>query len=139
MKPFLTITVPEAPSFEEFVVAMKPFGSYLKPSHPINLIGAEILKEVEESVKTAKLEFNKMKKCGAQASGSGGLEPSWEQNINSILASCVSAGVTAAALWMDLERSSRMDVGGTLKMSLLEPGKRYHDWWIVPQIVREKS
>jgi len=24
-----------------------------------------------------------------------------------------------------------------LKLEILEPGKRYHDWWVVPKIVSE--
>jgi hypothetical protein len=127
MKPFLSITAPETPTFEEFEEAMCPFGPYEKPSIPIVAIGKEYLAGVEESVKLAKGEFASVKKIGAEGCGSGGLEESWGKNISTVLASCIATGIAIAAL----------KGGKGLKLEILEPGKRYHDWWVVPKIVSE--
>jgi hypothetical protein len=133
MKPFLGITAPEIPSFEEFEEAMHPFGPYEKPSIHFLAVWKEFLAGVEESVKIAKGEFANLKKIGAEGCGSGGLEESWGKNISSVLASCIATGIAVAAV-----KTAGVEKGGSgLKLEILEPGKRYHDWWVVPKIVSD--
>lgn len=130
MKPFLGITAPETPSFEEFEEAMHPFGPYLKPTIQFGAVGKEFLEGVEENVKIAKSEFANMKKIGAEGCGCGGLEESWGKNISSVLASCIATGIAVAALKTGARKEG-------LKLEILLPGKRYHDWWVVPKISSE--
>lgn len=56
------------------------------------------------------------------------------------VSACVASSVAAGLLVSDLrsQRSKKAEsfekIGVAFRLELPEPGKRYHDWWIVPKL-----
>ncbi|QDS76903.1 hypothetical protein FKW77_004092 [Venturia effusa] len=126
MKPFLGITAPPTPSFNDYAYAMEPFGSYSE----VNDIGDEIfdalLQAVGHQVTVAKEEFTKYKTIGPEAASHKGLEDIFNKDIGGLIWSCVATNVAVAMLKNKAK----------LSMELPKPGSRKHEWWIVPTVKR---
>lgn len=124
MEPFLGILAPPLPSFQEFAVAIAPFGPY--EGHGVDE-GAfkALLQDIGGQVSVAKEEFTAYKTIGAEKAAMGGLEDVFNKNIGGLLWSCVATHVAIAML-----------NGKKVKMELPKPEARKHEWWIVPTIKR---
>jgi len=49
-----------------------------------------------------------------------------------VLASCIATGIAVATI---KTAAAKKEGQGKLKLEIAEPGKRYHDWWVVPKLV----
>ncbi|KAF2432306.1 Mak10-domain-containing protein [Tothia fuscella] len=130
MKPFLDVTGATVPPFAEYSESITLFGPYSSPTVNIRSITPEYLSNIDTLVKEAKAGFASVKKMGVKAAMCEGVEGWWMKNVNSVLASCVAAGIAVSAVRGRVERSEEEVMG----VEVLEPGKRYHDWWVVPKI-----
>jgi hypothetical protein len=76
MKPFLRVTSPPPPSFEEWHTQLHPFGSY-EDKTTFEKGRSAYLEAVDQHIRTAKIQFLVMKKLGAAAAGCDGMEEIW--------------------------------------------------------------
>ena len=70
MKPFLSITAPELPPFQEYDEVLHPFGPYTAPTVDLKFTNGIFLQSIEDDLKTAKIEFAGLKKIGPAGAGS---------------------------------------------------------------------
>ena len=151
MKPFLTLTPSEVIPFAELTAQLHPYGPYDKPNRKPNLStilsDSVIWQYMDQAVKSAKEEFAKLKKLGAKAARAEGVKGSWEEGVQGYLLSCVATGVAIATVKDICKGFSKEGEGGVegvknkLRVEIVEAGgdkvgKRYHEWWVVPKVVK---
>jgi hypothetical protein len=145
MKPFLAVQPPEVPPFEDFKAHTQPYGPYDAPdpafATEVRNERSELWAEVDGNVKTAKDAFSELKRLGAGAAKSQGVEKAWGREVQSLLASCVALGVASAGVKDAVRKAGE---GGNLKAlgiraEIPESGakKRYAEGWIVVKVVKE--
>ncbi|GME59842.1 Mak10 subunit NatC N(alpha)-terminal acetyltransferase [Neofusicoccum parvum] len=130
------------PPFEEFDKDLHPFGPYDAPDRPLPEIIYRLTHDVENMVKEAKSEIAALKKLGAKAAKSEGVKEAWDKNVQNALLSCIATGLAGATLakLTRAENLAEIVQQKGVKMGEAEPGKKYHDWWIVPKVeVVDKS
>ncbi|KAE9989850.1 hypothetical protein EG327_002191 [Venturia inaequalis] len=124
MEPFLGITAPPTPTYQEFAEATAPFGPYEDNDVDEEVFQA-MLQNISRQVSVAREEFTAYKTIGAEKAANGGLEHVFNGNIGGLLWSCVATNVAVAML-----------DGKEVTMELPRPEARRHEWWIVPTIKR---
>lgn len=56
------------------------------------------------------------------------------QDIDGTLRACITTGVAIASLRKAFQTHRENDIGKHVLLEIAEPGKRYHDWWVLPKI-----
>jgi hypothetical protein len=149
MKPFLALSPPEAPPFEDFQAHSQPYGPpppSLADSPPEAFVRdvrdgeSSLWKEVDTHLKAAKAAFTEYKKLGAEAAKAKGVEASWSEEVKSLLASCVSLGLAVKGIKDAVLAGDEggEEVGKRIKIEIPEAGagKRYAEGWIVGKVSR---
>lgn len=144
MKPFLSLSPPEAPPFEDFKTHTQPYGEYTAPDPSffthVKDLSSELWTEVDLHLKAAKDILAEVKKMGPVAAKSNGVEKAWTKNVQNALASCVALGVAIAGV-KDAVAEKNTTIGTALgiKIEIPEPGtgNRYCDEWIVAKVVKQ--
>lgn len=124
MKPFMSISLPAMPTFEEFTV-----GSTLPDS------SSDVLLEyADRATVGAKKGFETLSKLSAEESFSVGSHERWTTSVKNSLKSCIAAGLAISTIRKEL---SRIEGGAELsvKVEVPTPDKAYHEWWIVPKVL----
>lgn len=124
MKPYLAVTDPAPPSLESFKSAQTLTGS------PEDAVAG-----VEARVKPIKEHLAKLKKVSPTAGKFVGTEARWNAQIKQLETTSVAIFVGASLLKRTM--GGGVGEGGlreVLEVSIPPPGKRYNDWWVVPQI-----
>jgi hypothetical protein len=148
MKPFLALQPPEAPPFEDFKAHSQPYGppssspsttdeSFIKH---VKDKDSQLWQEVDTHVKAAKVAFAEYKKLGPSAAKVEGVNRSWENEVKSMLATCVSLGLAAKEVRDEVTGETDGDggVGKGIRIDIPEAGtgKRYAEGWIVGKIAK---
>ncbi|ORY63957.1 Mak10 subunit, NatC N-terminal acetyltransferase-domain-containing protein [Pseudomassariella vexata] len=124
MKPFMTIGLPQLPTFDEFTKAT---------AQPETAVDA-LLTYAESAVGGAKKGYEALSKMTDGQTFSVGCHGRWLANVKDCLKAAISAGIAVTTLQKTI---AKVGDGGELKLKVEMPeaGKGYHDWWIVPKIV----
>ncbi|KAI1139645.1 Mak10-domain-containing protein [Hypoxylon sp. FL0543] len=134
MKPFRSIALPPLPTFDEFTRAT------LQPETSTY----DLLKYAESAVGGARKGYEALSKMSPAQAFSANSHDRWVANVRGCLKAAIAAGVAVSTLQRAFERaggSASKEVefeegkGLGLKVEMPEPGKGYHDWWIVPKLV----
>ena len=139
MRPFFSVSVPEAMSFEVFLAATK-----LETQSD-----RKLLADSERYLTLAKRGWDEARKRGwrDQTTSVGGTQSErgffdqlWSRDMTQILKACIGTGVAIATL------STRLTTGPdacgpklpNLKIELPSPGQHdcWHNWWLVPRILQ---
>jgi hypothetical protein len=101
---------------------------------------SQLWQEVDTHVKAAKVAFAEYKKLGPSAAKVEGVNRSWEDEVKSMLATCVSLGLAAKEV-RDVvtgEKDGDGGVGKGIRIDIPEAGtgKRYAEGWIVGKIAK---
>lgn len=124
MKPYLAVADPRPPSLEEFQLSQR-----IQTSSEQALIG------LENDIKQAKTQLASLKLKSPQDAKYIGTEDRWKTEIKQLETTCVAVSVSLSLLKRTLAKHGG-DAGIERKMIVAypEPEKRYHPWWIVPQL-----
>jgi len=162
MKPFLALSPPEAPPFEDFKEYTLPFGplpcaagsaaAEASTSPGQDFVAAvknpssDTWSEIETHIQTAKTALQEYRRLGFQAAKAEGVQRSWESDVQSLVASCVALGlavkgvkdgvVSAAA---GSNEGEGLVLGKGIRIEVPEAGKRYSEGWIVPRVLLPKE
>jgi hypothetical protein len=127
MKPYVAVTDPALPSLESMESAQTVEGSLI-----------DAVAKIEARVPPIKAHLTKLKTFSPQAGKYVGTETRWKSQIKQLETTCVAIFVGASSLKRTVENGSE-DLRGKLEVIIPQPGKRYHDWWVVPQIKPKKA
>jgi len=141
MKPYLSMThsLHEIPSLSDMIHA----GSFTDGTiqSACSAIGADI--------KDARAALAKLKETSPEHGKYLGTEEKWRREIKQIETTCVAVSVQASQVLRIGEtrgvKNVQVDVKAgwgilmdELEVTIAPPGKRYHDWWVVPQVKEKK-
>jgi hypothetical protein len=123
------VTGPPLPSLESF-----------ESSQKITTTLAEAVAEIEARVPPIKAHLAKLKTFTPLAGKYVGTETRWKAQIKQLETTSVAIFVGASLLKRTLgTEGGEKGLQGKLEVSIPPPGKRYHDWWVVPQIKPKKA
>jgi hypothetical protein len=127
LKPFAAVTDPPFPSLKSFEAAQTLSTSL-----------SEAVTRIEARVSPIKAHLTKLKTFSPQAGKYVGTETHWKAQITRLETTSVAIFVGTSVLKRTLKKGT--DGGdedrlqGKLEVRVPAMGKRYHDWWVVPQI-----
>ncbi|KAI0484617.1 Mak10-domain-containing protein [Xylariaceae sp. FL0804] len=135
MKPFAQIGLPQLPAHEALRRAT---------AQPATSCGA-LLRYADGAVGGARKGFEALARMSDTQAFSVNAHARWVGNVRGCLRAAIAAGVavsTALKAWEKAEEEEDPELewqgetlqGVELRCELPEPGKRYHDWWIVPKL-----
>lgn len=141
MKPFLSLQPPEVPPFEDFKAHTQPYGAYELPDDTfkseLHDSNSELWMEIDNSLRMAKEAFAELKKLGARAAKTEGVEKAWGKDVQSALASCIALGVAVAGVKDAVMRTGDGDkVGVKVEVPESGVGKRYAEGWVVVKVLK---
>lgn len=124
MKPFVSIGLPDLPSFEDFTQGTT------QPDTPSD----EILAYGERALAGAKRGFEALSKFSPEESFSVSSHDRWVASMKNGLKSCIAAGIAFSALQKGLREAGGDEKSIKLQAEVPTPAKSYHEWWLVPRI-----
>nr|OQO31272.1 hypothetical protein B0A51_01026 [Rachicladosporium sp. CCFEE 5018] len=130
MKPYLAITSPAVPSAELCIRAGR-----VQESTSITL------HRIEATITSAKSHLAVLKKADIAAAKYRGSQERWKLEIKQSETTCVAISVAVTVLKRALASATSGEegvLGDRFQVNLPVPEKRYHVWWVVPQL-REKD
>lgn len=141
MRPFLSISLPEVPSYPEFTAlvsvrsAVKPGVQGSRPSTTdLNEQALNILDVAEEALKVARKEWEAISKANAETARCVGCEDWWRTSVKNVLRACITANIGVATAKKITANTSSTGLREKLKVEIMESEKGYHAWWVVPKI-----
>jgi hypothetical protein len=142
MKPFLSLQPPEVPPFEDFREHTQPYGPYDSPNATFKSEmqdpASDLWTEIDNNLKGAKEAFAEVKKLGATAAKTEGVEKVWTKDVQSALASCIALGVAIAGVKSVVTKKGKgEELGVKIEVPESGVGKRYAEGWVVVKILKE--
>lgn len=144
MRPFISISLPEVPSYQQFAALISlrmpdkngMYGSKVKPATQleINLQAAQMLELAEQSLKAARREWEAVSKANAETARCQGCEDWWKTSVKNVMRACINANIVVSTAKKALANAGTRDARDVLKVETVESVKGYHPWWIVPKI-----
>ncbi|RYP84567.1 hypothetical protein DL769_001155 [Monosporascus sp. CRB-8-3] len=142
-RPFVAIALPQLPMFDEFTRAV---------SQPETGI-PDLLKYAGSAIAGARKGYEALAKLPDQQAFCVRSGDRWRADVNGCQKAAIAAGVAVTQLAkafdvaagivdggegeLAAEGEESLDVG--LRVEFPEPGKGYHDWWIVPRLIPTSS
>lgn len=126
MKPFLTIADADIPDLASV------------RQSPVSLDASS--RAVNTELKSTRGFLGDLKKVTPQQGKYIGTEQQWKKEIKQWETTCVAIAVQTSQLARCCEKAGRKDVqagdnlADVIEAAIPPPGKRYHDFWIVPQL-----
>lgn len=105
---------------------------------------AQVCSRIGTWIKTARAHLNELKTMSATQAKYVGTEERWRLEIKSLEKVCVATSVASAQLEGTCKKHGKLDarvgddLGHLIEMTIPPPGKRYHDWWAVPQLKEKR-
>lgn len=144
MRPFLSMSLPETPSYEEFtsLVSLRtPEKHDASSSHDssathamLNEQASSILEVADQALKVARREWEAVSKANAETARCTGCEDWWRTSVKNVLRACITANIMVATAKKAVAKAGSGSIRHVLSVELVESGKGYHPWWIVPRI-----
>lgn len=144
MRPFLSISLPEVPSFPEFtsLVSLRtPEKNQKQPTRSGTASQTEIkdqahsiLEITDQALKIARNEWEAISKANPDTARCTGCEDWWRISVKNVLRSCITANIMVATAKRALANVGSRSAQDALSVEIPESGKGYNPWWVVPQI-----
>ncbi|KAL8833043.1 MAG: hypothetical protein Q9170_004548 [Blastenia crenularia] len=134
MRPFMQLSIPELPSYNEVAAA-----TLVDSSHEVDHSGqgstiqaSSFLDIAEEAAKVARKEYGAMRKIDAGTARYASSEEWWKTSIKNTIRACIACSIAIATAKKGLQHAKPL--GDMLTVEIPEAGKHYHDYWIVPKL-----
>lgn len=144
MRPFLAVSLPEVPSYSEFasLLSLRTLdqGKGDDPEKTAaknienNEQAASILDVADLALKEARKSWEAISKANTEQARCIGCEDWWRTSMRNVMRSCITANIMVATSKKAISQAGSSDAGDMLKIEMIQAEKRYHPWWIVPQI-----
>jgi N-alpha-acetyltransferase 35, NatC auxiliary subunit len=131
MKPYMSVSRELILSPQAFREAEKAVGTV-----------ESACKIIHADVKDAKSGLAELKKVTPQQGNYLSTEGEWTKEIRQLETTCVAVAVQTSQLERIAEKHGKKEEGslkGLVEVSIPPPGKRYHEWWVVPMVKEKKS
>lgn len=136
MKPFLGMFNDQEPSLDDFDTRKKEMASALPST----------IEAIISIIQETKKHLVALKKTSPAEGKYFGTEEQWKKEMKNLETVCVAITVTLSQvhrIWQSSRESARggekKSFKNLIEISIPPPGKRYHDWWVIPQIREVKK
>ncbi len=144
MRPFIPISLPEVPSYQQFAALISlrtpdknsMHGSKVtSPTQSeINQQAAQMIELAEQSLKAARREWEAVSKANAETARCQGCEDWWRTSVKNVMRACINANIMVSTAKKALANAGSRNACDVLNVEMVESAKGYHRWWIVPKI-----
>ena len=144
MRPFLSVSLPEVPSYPEFASRVslhtteRAAGDHLRQiASRVNDSGDEaslILDFADQALKTARKHWEAISRATAETANCVGCEDWWRSSVKNVVRACITANIMIATSKKAMTNAASKDVREVLKVELVQSNELYHAWWMVPKI-----
>ena len=130
MKPYLTVINDPIPTLNDLHIAQKEAGLHIPST----------CDDISYLIQQAKSSLASLKQLTPEQGRYIGTEEQWKREIKQLETTCVAIAVQISQLARIAEKHGVKDASvedgltGQIEVTVLPPEKRYHRWWIVPQI-----
>jgi len=144
MRPFLSMSLPETPSYEELTSLVslrtpaKADADSSKTSSAthavLNQQALSIIEVAEQALKVARKEWEAVSKANAETARCVGCEDWWRTLVKNVLRACITANIMVATAKKTVATAGSKNIRDALCVEMADSGKGYHPWWLVPRI-----
>ena len=141
MRPFLAISLPEVPSYDQFISSVSLRPDAKASAAKVAAQAMSILNVAERAFKGARKDWEAISKTSAELARCQGCEEWWRAGVKDVLRSVIMSSIAVANAKKALNSVSNVaDIKAKLKVRIgaedaaKGKGKGYHAWWIVPEI-----
>ena len=100
----------------------------------INQQAAPMLELAEQSLKSARREWEAVSKANAETARCQGCEDWWRTAVKNVMRACINANIVVSTAKKALANAGARKACDVLKVEMVESVKGYHQWWIVPKV-----
>ena len=136
MRPFLPLPLPEVPSYPDFI-SITSFGTAGTQdyAHPISEQPASaILDAADQALRVARKDWEAISKANAEVARCVGCEDWWRTGVKNVLRACIAGNIAVATARKAVANAGSKSAKDVLIAEIVESGKGYHTWWIIPRI-----
>ncbi len=140
MRPFLSVSLPEVPSYEDFSsLVFLQNGESARPHTHSSVdehqeYALSILDVCEQDMKVARREWEAMGKQSPEAARYQGCEDWWRSSIRDVVRASIAGSIAVATARKGVMAWRGKDLKDVLSVEIPAHGKRYHPWWVVPSV-----
>ena len=144
MRPFLSIALPELPSYQQFTALVslrmpEKKGLHIVEEEPVtystaNEQACQMLELSEQSLKAARKEWEAISKTNADTARCVGCEDWWRISIKNVVRACINANIMVSTAKKAVKHAGSRNASDLLNLDMVESAKGYHPWWVVPKV-----
>ena len=144
MRPFLSVSLPEVPSFPEFVSRVSLHGpekyagdlahQAASSKNKTREKASSILELADRALVAARKDWEAISKTNAGIARCVGCEDWWRASVKNVVRACITANIMITISKKAMSNATSKDVRTSLKVELLKSDELYHTWWMVPRI-----
>lgn len=144
MRPFLSVSLPEVPSFPDFVSRVslddpeRNAGDLVHQAasskNQTREKASSILELADQALAAARKDWEAISKTNAGIARCIGCEDWWRASVKNVVRACITANIMTTISKTAMSNAASKDVRNSLRVELLKSNELYHTWWIVPRI-----
>ena len=144
MRPFLSISLPQVPSFPEFtsLVSLPILDGSQAQSININSSNSQdpggqahsILDVADQALNIARKEWEAVSKSKPEIARCVECEDWWRPSIKNVLRSCIATSIMVASVKKATANIEAREMHNVLSLEIPSSDNSYHPWWIIPRI-----
>lgn len=144
VRPFLSVSLPEVPSYAEFASRVSlhtPEKDAGDPSHhtastrtEMNNQASSILDVADQALKAARKDWEAISKAKAETARCVGCEDWWRTLVKNVVRACITANIMIATSKKAMSNAAFKDARDILIVEVAKSNELYHVWWMVPRI-----
>ncbi|KAL9005096.1 MAG: hypothetical protein Q9188_002116 [Gyalolechia gomerana] len=134
MKPFMQLSIPELPSYDELAAA-----TLVALPNEVGTEGQGIGERVsstldiaDEAAKVARKEWEAVSKLDPETARYSNCGEWWLGSVKNIIRACIACSIAIATTKKGFQHAKSLS--DVLTIELPEAGQRYHDLWVVPKL-----
>ena len=148
MKPFTCLSIPEVPSYSDFIAhaglpsdheaSADVLNETAKSSRKWRQRARKFLQDSSDALKKSRKLWEAISKASPSKAQTSQCEEWWQADTKNVLRSCIAMNIAieaATKAFTGAPGVQGMDLEHVLKVSMVEHGKGYHAWWIIPKIL----
>ncbi|KAL8718478.1 MAG: hypothetical protein Q9225_004392 [Loekoesia sp. 1 TL-2023] len=134
MRPFMQLSIPELPSYDELATAtsIAPSSKMDNGEQSTEERISSILDIADEAAKVARKEWEAMSKLDAETARCTNCEEWWRASIKNIIRACIACSIAIATAKKGFQHAKSLS--DVLRVEIPGAGKHYHDFWVVPKL-----
>lgn len=132
----MQLSIPEPPSYAELAAAtsITPVTDVNDDEGSTEEQAISMLDIAEEAAKVARKEWEALGKLDARTARCVNCEEWWRASVKDIIRACIACSIAIATVKKGILNRKGRPLSDVLTAEVLEAGKRYHDFWVVPKL-----